>query len=105
MFECEHRGYCTRDCETCDIAKEQKANEDLNNAIENLKTAVQETLVPYIRAAFEVAKRIVDTFNKFLKCYPNKKVVHLALNSKSERVRKKNLNRIKKDFFKWGRKQ
>ena len=97
MFECEHRGYCTRDCETCDIAKKQKAIADLENAVKGIKNVIEQ----YAKAAVEVATRLVDLYNGFLKCYPNKKVVHLAFNSKNERVRKKNINRIKKDFLKW----
>ena len=96
MFECEHRGYCTRDCEACEIAEEQKAIADLKNAL----SAISEYLEVYAQAVVQVATRLCEICENFLKCYPNKKIVHLALNSKSERVRKKNRNRILNDFKK-----
>lgn len=64
-----------------------------------------ETLSQYIQATINVVQAFANLFNEFLKCYPNKKVVHLALHSKSERVRKKNKRRLEKDFLKWGRNQ
>ncbi len=64
-----------------------------------------ETLSQYIQATINVVQAFANLFNEFLKCYPNKKVVHLALHSKNERVCKKNTNRLKKDFLEWWRKQ
>lgn len=96
MFECEYRGYCTRDCEACEIAEEQKAIADLKNAIND----IQEYLEAFAQAAVQVATRLCDMYENFLKSYPNKKVVHLAFNSKSERVQKKNRKRILNDFKK-----
>lgn len=51
-----------------------------------------------VNATFLIVKRAAEALNKFLDEYPNKRVMHLALHSKKKKIRKKNMNRIKKDM-------
>lgn len=52
----------------------------------------------------EVIKRFVDVFtdlwNELLYSASNKKIVHLALHGRTKRIRKKNWNRLVKNFMK-----
>jgi hypothetical protein len=57
---------------------------------------IQSILVPFIEKICANFVTVVKTINEVvLKTYPNKRVVYLALHGK-RRVRKKNINRIKK---------
>ncbi len=51
-----------------------------------------------VNATFLLVKRAFEATNKFLDDYPNKRVMRLALHGKNKRVRKKNMNRLKKDL-------
>lgn len=62
MFECEYRSYCNRDCETCKIAKEQKAIADFNNAVENFKTVAKETVASIEQAKFKFVNKLNAVF-------------------------------------------
>ena len=53
------------------------------------------TLIPFINTAI---KAIGDFSKALYETHPNKRVVNLALYGKKQRTRKKNMNRIKKDF-------
>lgn len=61
----------------------------LNEAFSNLAISLQEAI-----------KNINNQINSIIKTYPNRRVVHLAKNHKSARVRKKNQKRIEKYFKK-----
>lgn len=61
----------------------------LNDAFSNLAISLQEAI-----------KNINNQINSIIKTYPNRRVVHLAKNHKSARVRKKNQKRIEKYFKK-----
>ncbi len=64
-------------------------------------TEVAKTVEMTVSALFEAAKQAVELYNKIISSCPNKRVVYLALHSKKERVRKKNVRRILKDFQRW----
>lgn len=51
-----------------------------------------------VNATRLLVKRAVEAIKNFLDDYPNKRVMRLALYGKNKRVRKKNMNRIKKDL-------
>lgn len=60
-------------------------------AIHGVVHEMVEVLAPIVEKVYELVKRITDTV---LHCYPNKRVLHLALHHPKERVRKKNIHRI-----------
>ena len=60
-------------------------------AIQGVKQVITETLKPILEKVFETIKMVSDAI---LNCYPNKKVLHLALHHPKQRVRKKNIHRI-----------
>ena len=116
MFADNSGGKCINEYEGIEKAKSctPDQEEELRLAIEAYGCAVREfaeLLTPIIEAAaqmlrpiVEIVKQIippvcdlvVDTMEQIIELYPNKKVVHLAKHAKKERVRKKNINRIKK---------
>ena len=70
--------------------------EDFKKAVEAIQRVAQviaETLTPILKISLETIKALWD---EILHCYPNKKVLHLALHHPKERVRKKNMRRIEK---------
>ena len=73
------------------LSKEQEDIERAVEAIQRLAQAIVEAFNPVIKIAIETFKTLWD---KVLHCYPNKKVLHLALYHPKERVRKKNMRRI-----------
>jgi hypothetical protein len=87
-----------------------KKSQTLNEAVENLKTALIEAIAPICDAITQLIEGIcanipqIESEINYLKMlsYPNKKVVHLALHHPKERVRKKNMTRIRKWLEKEG---
>ena len=70
--------------------------EDFQKAVEAIQRVtkeITEILKPILDTVMQAIKKVTDTI---LNCYPNKKVLHLALHHPKERVRKKNLRRIRK---------
>ena len=68
--------------------------EDFQKAVEDLQliaNAMAEVLNPIINKTWEALKKIMDMV---LHAYPNKTVLHLAINHPKERIRKKNVSRI-----------
>lgn len=53
------------------------------------------TLIPIIETTINALQEFSKTI---IKTSPNKRVLHLALYGKKQRTRKKNINRIKKEF-------
>ena len=71
-----------------------KKTEDIQKAVEaiqRLAQALSEVLTPIMEKVLEAIKKVSDAI---LHCYPNKKVLHLAIYHPKERVRKKNIRRI-----------
>ena len=62
-------------------------------AIQRLTQAIIDVFNPLLDEIVKVVKKASETI---LHCYPNKKVLHLALHHPKERVRKKNMRRIMK---------
>ena len=72
--------------------EKQKLTEALKNA--------EKFVYDFIAFMREFIKQAVNIYKNVISQYPNKRVVHLALYSKKERTRKKNMHRIIKDFQK-----
>lgn len=68
--------------------------QQLVDAVEKIKGIVSDML----SATLSAIQRICKAFNEFLDSYPNKRVVRLAVHARKKRVRKKNVNRIRKDI-------
>ena len=69
-------------------------SDDLQKAaetIQGLAQAMTDVLMPLLDEAMKVLKIVSDAI---LRCYPNRRVVWLAIHHPKERVRKKNRNRI-----------
>lgn len=107
---CVFKEYCPNDCDSCEFAEDLKKSQTLNEAVENLKTALIEAIAPLCDAITQLIEvicanipQIVSEINYGkMRFYPNKKVVHLAFNHPKERIRKKNMNRIRKWLEKGG---
>lgn len=78
----------------------EKYNALTDEEKERITEAVK-TVEMTISDLFEAVKQAVELYNKIISSYSNKRVVYLALHSKKERVRKKNVRRILKDFQRW----
>ena len=90
----------------------KEAIKNYNAKIERVKEKVTEMVTPIIKAFAEILTPIIEHINEALPSivkacadviediidlYPNKRVIYLAKHGK-KRVRKKNINRIKKYF-------
>jgi hypothetical protein len=78
---------------------ERLTDEDKQQLYEAAKNVekIAYRLLAYIRVYVEQATKIYKTT---ISRYPNKRVVYLALCSKKERIRKKNMHRIIKNMLK-----
>lgn len=76
--------------------KAGEAMQTLAETFQNVCRLIEEAM-PIL---MEFASRAVKICEKVIATYPNRRVVHLALHSKKERVRKKNMQRIIKDIQK-----
>lgn len=80
--------------------------EDLQRMKEALDVVAEQIKV-VVDAVVQVVKQITDNLCKtfsgwwdsILKCFENKRVVHLAFHAKKKRTRKKNRNRLLKEFL------
>ena len=96
-FKCEFKPYCENDCESCEFIKDLKAQQDLEQAIQNIKNAIYEAFKPLAEKALETVKAVNEAY---IRTTPNKRLQHLALHHKKKRVRKKNIHRICKTINK-----
>lgn len=65
--------------------------EGLSAIIKNLASVFNKILI-------DSGVNIVD-WNEFIKTYPNRKVVHLAFHASKDRTRKKNMARLRNDYY------
>lgn len=103
---CDVNAYCQADCESCKLADELRKKQDLDEALENMKQVLGELFQPLYDTIHQMVENLAKMFGvtipkvielaRKISSYPNKKVVHLAFHHPKARVRKKNLNRIKK---------
>lgn len=91
MSNCPLKPYCNEDCTKCTDA--DKA-EKIGRVVESLQPIVAnivEILTPVIQGAVSA---INNMWRAVIECYPNHRVVHLALHHHKKKTRKKNTNRI-----------
>lgn len=89
------------------IEKLQRAAREAAENISRAIIAASEALRPIIKRLSETLSPILaslDFYSKIYECYPNKRVIYLAKHGK-KRVRKKNINRIKKYFEREGKRR
>ena len=67
-----------------------KFGESLYNALSSCASLIAEL----------ISKFVNDCYPKAISIYSSKRVIHLASHAKKKRVRKKNYNRMQKDFYK-----
>ena len=93
MNDCPFKQYCNDDCGTCtDENKAYKIN-NIKDVIQPIVANIVEVLTPTIQQTIQEINRLWRTI---IECYPDKRVVHLAIRHKKSRVRKKNINKIMK---------
>lgn len=81
---------------TLDDLKGSTKTDDLQKATESMQRLAEkiaEILTPILDTVMQVLKRMCDCVSHL---YPDKKVLHLAMHHPKERVRKKNIRRIKR---------
>ena len=89
--ECVFKKYCNDDCGSCSDKNEAKKIDRMVEALQPIFSNIIEVLVPVIQ---ETTKTINSLWQSVIECYPNRRVVYLALHHPKERVRKKNTQRI-----------
>ena len=72
------------------------SGDDFTAACLAMVNAAKEFVVLFCRVVSEEVKKISSFSDMLLRAYPNRRIVHLALHHRSERVRKKNHKRILK---------
>lgn len=89
--KCPLKQICQDDCKIC---TDENKNEKVQNFIETIKP-IFENIIKVLSSTIEsVIKDCEHKWKCIVETYPNKRVVHLALNHPKKRIRKKNINRI-----------
>ena len=91
MSDCPFKPYCNEDCTAC--TDEDKA-EKIDRVVEALQPIVASIVVVLTPAIEEAMTAINNIWRSVMECYPNRRVVHLALHHHKKKIRKKNTNRI-----------
>ena len=94
---CKLKGLCKEDCKTCTPERKQEKFFELKDYLVRVANSLVEIFVERIapmvnQLAYSCKRLSEDIINQ----YPHKKVLHLARKHKKKRVRKKNMNRVKK---------
>jgi pyruvate-formate lyase-activating enzyme len=93
MNECPLKKYCSDDCANCTDQDKTEKIERIAEALQPIIANISQTIIPIIQETIHFIKRF---WRAVIECYPNRRVVHLALYHPKSRVRKKNINRIMK---------
>ena len=91
MSNCPFKPYCNDDCTACTDA--DKA-EKIALVVESLQPIVSNIMEVLTQAIQEAMAAINDMWRDVIECYPNRRVVHLALHHRKKKTRKKNTKRI-----------
>ena len=91
MDNCPLKQYCNDDCKECTDKDKSEKIERIAEALQPVVANIAECLIPIIK---ECTQNIIDLRRSVVECYPNKRVVCLALHHQKNKVRKKNINRI-----------
>lgn len=77
----------------------QRMKEALDAVAELIKVVADAIVQVFKKIADNLCKTFSDWWDSILKCFGNKRVVHLAFHAKKKRTRKKNRNRLLKEFL------
>ena len=91
MSNCPFKPYCNDDCAACTDADKAEKIALVVEALQPIVANILEVLTPAIQEAMAA---INDMWRDVIECYPNRRVVHLALHHHKKKIRKKNTNRI-----------
>lgn len=94
---CRLKGLCKEDCETCTPERKQEKFYEMKDFLVRVANSLVEIFVERIAPMVsEVVQNCRRLSENIVKQYPHKKVLYLATKHRKKRVRKKNMNRIKK---------
>ena len=91
MSNCPFKPYCNEDYTTCTDADKAEKIDRVVEALQPIVANIVEVLTPAIQEAMTA---INNMWRSVMECYPNRRVVHLALRHRKKKIRKKNANRI-----------
>jgi hypothetical protein len=91
MSDCPFKPYCNEDCTVCADADKAQKIDRVVEALQPIVASIVEVLTPAIE---EATTAINNMWRSVVECYPNRRVVHLALHHRKKKIRKKNTNRI-----------
>lgn len=89
--ECPLKKYCNDDCGACTDADKVEKIDLVVESLQQIVANIVEVLTPSIQEAITA---INNMWRSVIECYPNQRVVYLALYHPKEKVRKKNTKRI-----------
>ena len=91
MSDCPFKPYCNEDCNACTDADKADKIDRVVEALQPILANIVEVLTPAIQEAMTT---INNMLRAVIECYPNRRVVHLALHHHKKKIRKKNTKRI-----------
>jgi hypothetical protein len=91
MSDCPFKPYCNEDCANCTDADKSEKIDRVVEALQPIVANIVEVLTPAIQ---EAVTAISNMWRAVIECYPNRRVVHLALHHHKKKIRKKNTKRI-----------
>ena len=91
MSDCPFKPYCNEDCTACTDEDKAEKIDRVVEALQPIVANIVEVLTPAIQEAMTA---INNMWRSVIECYPNRRVVHLALHHHKKKIRKKNTNRI-----------
>ena len=91
MSDCPFKPYCKEDCATCTDADKAEKIDRVVEALQPIVASILEVLTPAVQEAMTAINNI---WRSVIGCYPNRRVVHLALHHHKKKIRKKNTKRI-----------
>lgn len=91
MSDCPLKPYCNEDCNACTDANKEDKIYRVVDALQPIVSSIVEVLTPAIQEAMTAINNI---WRSVMECYPNRRVVYLALHHRKKRIRKKNTKRI-----------
>ena len=89
--ECPLKKYCNDDCGACTDADKVEKIDLVVESLQQIVANIVEVLTPAVQEAMTA---INNMWRSVIECYPNRRVVHLALHHRKKKIRKKNTNRI-----------
>lgn len=89
--ECQFKKYCNDDCCTCN---DKNKAEKIDQVVEYLHPIVSDIIDVLTPVVQETIKTINSLWRSVIECYPNRRIVYLALYHPKKKIRKKNIQRI-----------